>query len=227
MLSTVNGSLLMKGSWRLQAMKVTLSRDEIKEIIKKFYGFEQDIQLEIMQEQSDKKNQPSIYYETRCNPDGTIAEITAHNEDGSLVFPRKNHKGMECKYQNTCKVCGKTFYTNTKPADCCSQDCIDKAKAANKKPQKKYKKKTESKSKSKSFIVKNPKNDYFAIGQEIEDFCNSSEDQKIMRSDTLTIQGLYYRYRVAAKMFGYDDKLTMTASKVNNGVVMTKKVKVK
>lgn len=178
-----------------------------------------------------------------------MTDITPLNEDGTLVTPHVDHKGMKYKYENICKVCGKTFYTNFHAADCCSKECLSKLnqqcmdeiketelleakKQHEKERREKAKKKTLQTSKNKpkkmkhesnAYTVKNPKVDYVPIGEEIEDFYNSSEDKKVIKSDVLTLQGLYYRYRVAAKMFEYDDRVKFCPSEKQGGLVISKK----
>ena len=227
-------------------MKLIMSREEIKEIVGKFYNIQGDFQLEISKEQSECK-QPEPQMKIKTDSNGFVTDIIPLNEDGSLVVPHKNHKGQSMKFENTCKICGRTFYTNNAKADICSKECLDKASQEclaeiNKKPKKsrvKIKrektevsatesaKKKQAKKKStgctsKKFDIKNPRNDYMPLGLEIEEFLASDDTSKIIYPDGMTPQGVYYRYVVASKMFGYRDKLKISTLR-DNTVRLTKK----
>ncbi len=135
-------------------MKITLSRDEIKEIIRKYYNIEYDIKLEILEDKDKKmENKPAEpRYKTVYDANGMLTDVIPLNEDGSLSVPHRDHRGRTFKYENTCKVCGKVFYTNTKAADCCSQDCLNilnKELVENLKKEKKAKKKLEERERRK------------------------------------------------------------------------------
>jgi len=112
-------------------MKIVLSRDEIRDLIKEKYGLTGDFLLEISTENSAKikieaesdstGKEPEVEYDIKVDENGFITDMTP--KDKKFV-PFTDYRGRTFNYENKCKVCGKTFYTMTKPADVCSADCL-------------------------------------------------------------------------------------------------------
>lgn len=112
-------------------MKIVLSRDEIRDLIKEKYGLTGDFLLEISTENSAKvkietksdsaSKEPEVEYDIKVDENGFITDMTP--KDKKFV-PFTDYRGQTFNYENKCTVCGKTFYTMTKPASVCSADCL-------------------------------------------------------------------------------------------------------
>ena len=132
-------------------MKITLSRDEIKGLVKAKYGITtDDFILEINNEgakatrqvvdpvTAQPKEEPEVEYDIKVDSNGFITDMVPKN---NTFVPFKDDRGRTFNYQNTCKICGKTFYTMTKPATVCSGSCLDKLREQEKKDAKQAAKK--------------------------------------------------------------------------------------
>ena len=72
-------------------------------------------------------------------------------------------------------------------------------------------------------IPKNPKLDYTVYGQVIEDFLNSGNDFMVVPLDEgIKNSGMLYRYRIAAKLFGFYNKISLNASRPTGQLIMSR-----
>ena len=126
-------------------MKITLSRDEIRGLIKDKYGITDDsFILEISSEgaktsreviEPEKPQQPDrepeVEFDITVDANGFITDMVPKNQPKSTV-PFKDHLGRTWNYENVCKTCGKTFFSMAKPLDTCSKECMEAYRKAQK-----------------------------------------------------------------------------------------------
>lgn len=224
-------------------MKLTLNRKEIEKIVKQHFQIPENakFKLEILSDDSEKPaaklstktSQPEVEYDITIDDHGFITDMAPKRKDatGKLREPIIDIRGRKFNYENTCCICGKTFFTQVKPASCCSAECIDKRnkkarKAAKDKvstPKKKSRPRNNDKPIGSPFkIPAEPKIDCTQYGIKIEEFLKSDQNSIVVPLEGLTPIGMVYRYTIAANMFGYREKVKLNASRSKNQFIMSK-----
>ena len=219
-------------------MKITVSRQEIEDMIREKYGMNSDFILEISDEKAVKRTQdiqPPSYIPQKNKPVVYSSPIKVDssgfivNDNESIDKPLKVDKGSHhskkknVKISKKCEICGKPFYTSGE-ARTCSPHCrsLLTAKICKEKGIKVGRHSTNKP--SSVDVPANPKIDYTKYGVIIEDFLNSDNVGRTMSLDLegLTAKGMCCRYAIAAKMFGLRDKITLSANKKFNELTMSK-----
>lgn len=126
-------------------MKITLSRDEIKGLVKDKLGIStDDFILEILNDGSKTSRQvvepqpakePDVEYDITVDKNGFITDMVPKTQNSTVPF--KDKYGRTYNYENKCKICGKTFFTMVAPASVCSEDCLKESRKQDKKENKK------------------------------------------------------------------------------------------
>lgn len=107
---------------------------------------------------------------------------------------------------------------DTSPKKTTKDDTADLLEDVNPKKKRKYKKHAKRRytpaGEAAIRVPKNPKIDYAVYGEAIEEFLKSGKDFAMLpMEDGLKNSGLLYRYRTAAEMFGFREKIALNAPK--------------
>ncbi len=228
-------------------MKITVSRDEIKDMIRTKYGITSDFLLEISTENANtvkevsskiatssiveraKQSAPApVVYDNPIKVDSS-GFIVADSEEEKVVpvklpskaATKKSHHKKKEKVSRTCVICGKNFYTENEKAKTCSAHCrsVLVAKICKEKNIKCGRKATAF---NEGPLPSNPKIDYSKYGIIIEQFLNSTGRTTSVDLEGLSPTGMCSRYATAAKMFGFRDKISLNANSKYNELTMSK-----
>lgn len=194
-------------------MKITLSREEIKELVATHYGLNADFLLEISSERASAVRN-DVTTITTVNSNNQVVDIqhqppVIHSDDARTDSNTVEHisaPSPDVAFKK-CEVCGKKFIPKTKKVRTCSKSCRSKLIY------------NERKAKTGEAVTRDAV-DYEKYGIIIEDFLNSSDSIRIVDRENLSLNGILYRYRKASKLFNFEDKLKF--SKEDHQIKMVK-----